>query len=78
MSSCNIFPDVIGVCDTKLDKNSSIDLISIKNYSLNFGNSETRSDDVLIYIKNSILYSIRQDLKFTCSKYESLWLEINN
>ena len=32
---------------------------------------------MLVYIKQSILYTIRQDLKFTCSKYESLWLKIS-
>ena len=29
-----------------------------------------------MYIKIKKLYSKRQDLKFTCSEYESLWLEI--
>ena len=77
MSSCNTFPDTIGICETKLNKNSNIELISLKNYNLYFVNSETRSGGVLIYIKNSNSYSIRHDLKLTCSKFESLWLEIS-
>ena len=77
MCSCNIFPDIIGICETKLNKNSNIDLISLKNYSLHFVNSKTNSGGVLVYIKSSILYSIRQELTFTCSKYESLWVGIS-
>ena len=77
MCSCNIFPDIIGICETKLNKNSNIDLISLKNYSLHFVNSKTNSGGVLLYIKSSILYSIKQELTFTCSKYESLWVEIS-
>ena len=63
------------VCQTKLNKRNIIDLILLKKYSLKFVNSKTRSGGLLIYIKNSILYSIRQDLKFNCSKYNTLWLE---
>ena len=77
MSSCNIFPDIIGVCETKLNTNSNIDLKSLENYNLHFVNSETRSGGVLVYITKSILYKIRQDLKFTCREYESLWPEIS-
>ena len=77
MSSCNIFPDIIGISETKVNSNSNLDLISLGNYNLHFVNSETRSGGVLVYIKKSILYTIRQDLKFTCSKYESLWVEIS-
>ena len=36
MFLCNIFPDIIGICETKLNKNNNIDLISLKNYSLKF------------------------------------------
>ena len=52
MSLFNIFQDIIGICETKLNTNSKIDLISLKNYNLHFVNSETRSGGALVYIKN--------------------------
>ena len=52
MSSYNIFPDIIDVCETKLNKNSNIYLLSLENYSFHFVNSETNAGGVGIYIKN--------------------------
>ena len=43
MCSCNIFPDIKVIYETKLNKNSNIDLISLKNYNLHFVNSKTGS-----------------------------------
>ena len=77
MSSCNTFPDIIGICETKRDTNSNMNLIPLENYNLHFVNSETRSGGALVYIKKSILYRIRQDLKFTCREYDTLWLEVS-
>ena len=43
-----IFPDILGICETKLSNKSNIDLISLENYNLHFVNSKTKSSGVLI------------------------------
>ena len=74
MISYNISPNIVGVCETMLYKNINPDSILINKYTFHFNNSMSKAGGVEIYIKNSIIHTLRRDLNFTSANYESVWL----
>ena len=72
-----ITPNIIGVCETKLNENINLDSILLNNYTFHFKNSMSKAGGVGIYIKNSIIHTLRTDLNFTSANYESVWLELS-
>ena len=66
-------PNIIGVCETKIKKNSNINFLTLNGYNFHFFSSMTNVVGVGIYVKNLIIYSIRQDLNFKFINYKSLW-----
>ena len=77
MSSYNIIPDIIGISETKINKKTNTNFLSITGYNFHSVDSMLNSGGVGVYIKDSIVYSIRQDLNFKSVSYESIWLEIS-
>ena len=77
MISYKITPNIIGVCETKLNENINLDPILLNNYTFHFKNSMSKAGGVGIYIKNSIIHTLRTDLNFTSANYESVWLELS-
>ena len=64
MSSYNIILDIIGIIETKINKKTNTNFLSITGYNFHSVNSVLNSGGVGVYIKDSIMYSIRQDLNF--------------
>ena len=52
-----ISPDIIGVCKTKLNKNSNFEYVLMKNYTSQLTNSMSKAGGVGIYDKNSLVYT---------------------
>ena len=77
MISYKITPNIIGVCETKLNENINLDPILLNNYTFHFKNSMSKAGGVGIYIKNSIIHTLRTDLNFNSANYESVWLELS-
>ena len=77
MISYKISPDIIGVCETKLNKNINIDSILLNKYTFYFKNSMSKAGGVGVYVKYSIIHTLRTDLNLTSSNYESVWLELS-
>ena len=77
MSSYNIILDIIGIIETKINKKTNTIFLSLTDYNFHSVNSLLNSGGVGVYVKDSIVYSTRQDLKFTSVSYESIWLEIS-
>ena len=77
MSSYKIIPDIIGISETKINKKTNTNFLSLTGYNFHFVNSMSNSGGVGVYVKDSIVYSIRQDLNFTSVSYESIWLEVS-
>ena len=77
MISYKITPNIIGVCETKLNENINLDPILLNNYTFHFKNSMSKAGGVGIYNKNSIIHTLRTDLNFTSANYESVWLELS-
>ena len=73
MFSYKIIPDIIGISETKINKNTDTNFLSLTGYNFHCVNSMSNSGGVGVYVKNSITYSIRKDLSFICVSYESLW-----
>ena len=62
--------DITGVCETKLNKISNDNFILLIGYNFNFVNSMSNARVVAIYMKNSTIYSIIQDLNFKSNQYD--------
>ena len=74
--SYKISPSIIGVCETKLNKNVDLDSIQLNKYTFHCTNSLSKAGGVGIYVNDSVTYTLRTDLIFTSENYESVWLEI--
>ena len=75
--SFKISPDIVGICETKLNKNTNISSVLLHTYKFNFLNSESNAGGVGLYIKSSLIYSLRTDLIFFSSNFESVWIELS-
>ena len=69
-------PDLIAITETKLNKNSNINFIQLKNYTFIHNDSNTNAGGVGIYINNSFNFQIRPDLELKHCETESLWASI--
>ena len=77
MTSYRMLPDIIGICETKLNNNNILDLIMLNKYSFHYTNSFSKAGGVGIYINNSMTYTLRSDLIFHSANYESIWVELS-
>lgn len=69
-------PDLIAITETKLNKNSNINLVQLPGYHFFHINSLTQAGGVALYIKCSINFNVRKDLIFHDKEYESIWIEL--
>ena len=74
--NCDIFPNIIGVTETKLKINS--DSIDIEGYDFVGCPTATEAGGAGIFISNSFDYSVRDDLSLRYDKCEDVWIQINS
>ena len=77
MSSYKVIPDIIGISETKINKKTNTNFLSVTGYTFNCFNFMSNSGGIELYVKDSIVYSIRKDLNFTSVSYEYIQLEIS-
>ena len=72
--------DIIAVSESRITKNKPSPInVSIPNYSYKFCPTEAKAGGTLIYIRNHLLYKMRNDLKIYKSfEVESTFIEICN
>ena len=68
-------PEEIAISETKLSINT-ISNIDIKNYNFLNTDSSTNAGGVGLYLKDTITYRLRNDLRFHLDNCEDLWIEI--
>ena len=69
---------IIGLTETWL-KNEPDSILCLPGYNIEFVNRQNqKGGGVMIYIKDSLLYSLRHDLAIQSNYYESLFIEIQN
>ncbi len=71
-------PDIIALTETKLNQNSSINLVQLDNYNFENINSLTSWGGVGLYIKKDYNYEIKQNFDFFNEKYESLCIKLTS
>ena len=67
-------PDAIAISETKLNSNN-VSKIKIPYYNFLRSDSSTNAGGVGLYIKDTIKFSLRNDLKLNLQDCEDLWLE---
>ena len=72
--NCEVFPDVIGVTETKLNSNSPQP--KIKGYKFENVNFTSSTGGVGIFIANQINYMLREDLILNINDCEDIWVEV--
>ena len=70
-------PDLIAISETKLNENSSLNLINLPGYCFINQNSMSAFGGVGLYIKHNIPFVERRNINFFTNKYESIWVELN-
>ena len=68
-------PDLIAITETKLNFNSSLDLVKIAGYKFYNRNSLSMSGGVGLYVKDGLDIIPRNDIELFSSDFESLWFE---
>ena len=68
-------PDAIAISETKLNSNN-VSKIKIPNYNFLRSDSSTNAGSVGLYTKDTIKFSLRNDLKLNLQDCEDLWLEV--
>ena len=70
---------VIGLSETKLQEGKNPILnINLNGYSFISQPSKTCSGGVGMYIRENLSYFLRNDLNFSTSEFESIWIELQN
>ena len=81
LSNCRIYFDMIGIIESRLINNQkTLQNIDIPNYNISINClTEGSNGGALIYIKNDIIYKVKNNLKiYQSQKLESVFLEIIN
>ena len=78
LSDCRINFDIIGITESRLKRNQkALQNIDIPNYNIEHCPTEGPNGGALIYVKNDIIYKVRNDLKiYQSEKLESVFIEI--
>ena len=69
-------PHLIAISEIKLNAKSNINSIMLPHYTFCHSPSNSAAGGVGIYIKDSLQYRIRDDLKFLEEGNENIWIEI--
>ena len=75
ITEINHSPEVIGISETKINENISLNL-QIPNYLFFHNDSSTNAGGTGMYIKQNLKYKLRQDLSLNVPKCEDTWVEI--
>ena len=80
LSNCRTNFDIIGITEYTLKRNQkALQNIDIPNYNIENCPTEGPNGSTLIYIKNDIIYKVRNKLKiYQSEKLESVFIEIVN
>ena len=71
--------DLLGICKTKEQIDSGfLANVSFPGYSMHSAPSKSSAGGVALYIKSSLNYKLREDLKFTNDGFEMIGVEIIN
>ena len=78
LSSLTLQLSIIGLTETWLNINCSLDLYNINNYNfINNARNTRRSGGVGMYVRNGISYEIRYDLDVSNNSSESIFAELD-
>ena len=79
LSCFNFMFDVLGICETKEQIDSGfLANVSLPGYNMHSAPSKSSAGGVALYIKSSLNYKLREDLKFTNDGLEMIGVEIIN
>ena len=61
MPSYKIIPDIIEISETKINAKTNTNFLSLRGYNFHSVNSILNSGGVGVYVRDTIVFSIRQD-----------------
>ena len=73
--NCDIYPNIIGVTETKLKVNS--DSIDIEGYQFEGCPTKTEAGGAGMFISNVIDYDLREDLSINHTNCEDIWIQVS-
>ena len=77
LSCFNFTFDVLGICETKEQIDSGfLANVSLPGYNMHSTLSKSSAGGVALYIKTSLNYRLREDLKFTNDGFEMIGVEL--
>ena len=69
-------PDIIAITETKLAKNQIVVNIDIEGYNFIHSDSSSRAGGVGLYIKDSITFTLKEELDLNINSVENIWIQI--
>ena len=79
LSCFNFMFDLLDICETKEQIDSGfLANVSLPGYNMHSTSSKSSAGGVALYIKSSLNYKLREDLKFTNDGFEMIGVEIIN
>ena len=79
LSCFSFMSDVLGICETKEQIDSGfLANVSLPGYKMYSAPSKYSAGGAALYIKSSLNYKLREDLKFTNDGFEMIGVEIIN
>jgi len=69
-------PDIIAISETKIKTNQIVSAIDLFDYNFVHVDSLTAAGGVGFYVKESVSFTIRTDLKLNLANVEDMWIEV--
>ena len=69
-------PDIIAITETKLAKNQIVVNIDIDGYNFTHSDSSSRAGGVGLYIKDSLTFTLKEELDLNINLVENIWIQI--
>ena len=69
-------PDIIAITETKLTKNQIVVNINIEGYNFIHSDSSSRAGGVGLYIKDSLTFTLKEELDLNINSVENIWIQI--
>ena len=77
LNKLNFFQEIISISETKLNPQKTINT-NICNYDFIHNDSPTNAGGVDLYVKNGLIYSIRNDLSLHLPYCKDIWIEVKS